>query len=288
MGTHQERHAAKDNHGIQTESRETHRETGATDRMSEPAIQISMDEPGARALMAQLHRANEQLGKPIRDAIQWAGYYVSRSLGARTKVAPRLRPVVRPFIGAKRDNRYKTDVRRAAWGVPVYRNGKRVFRPIGRTGYQAKIGDVIHDVVIRFRDKQTAEYAAGKDRRGRRWYTLGVGAPDPADPTRTVPGIMSDRRRRIGRRGLAKRNWSVIGKMVPRGGTGSSMGVNGVGMVKWGGSKFDPVLSIRNDLRYAQDALKGGSAAIDDAMGAASRSLENRITKAIDKKMGAR
>ena len=258
--------------------------------MTQPAIEIRMDEPGARALMRELHRANEQLGKPIRQSIQWAGYYVSRSLGARTKVSKKLRPVVRPFkAGTKdKDNRYKTDLRRAAWGVPVYRKGVRTFKPIGRTGYQTKIGDVVHDIVIRFRDKKTAEYAANKDRRGTQWYKLGVGAPDPADPSRTVPGIMTDKRRVIGRRGLAKKNWRMIQRNIPRGGVASPMGVTNASTVRWRGGKYDPVLSIRNDLNYAVKALKGGDAAIDEAMGAASRAMMNRVQKAMMKKLGAK
>ena len=258
--------------------------------MTQPAIEIRMDEPGARALMRELHRANEQLGKPIRQSIQWAGYYVSRSLGKRTKVSKKLRPIVRPFkAGSKNpDNRYKTDMRRAPWGVPVYVNGVRTFKPIGRTGYQTKIGDVVHDIVIRFRDKKTAEYAADKDRRGRNWWQLGVGAPDPADPERTVPGIKTDKRRKIGRRGLAKRNWRMIQRNVPRGGVGSPMGVASASSVRWRGGKMDPVLSIRNDLRYAVDALKGGEAAIDEAMGAASRAMMNRVHNAMMKKLGAK
>ena len=196
------------------------------------------------------------------------------SVAASTKVSKKVRPIVK-----NPDTRYKTDRRRAPFGVMAYRDGKQVFRPIYRTGEFGK---------IRFYDKKSASWFKrdAANPKGR-WEKIASG-PDPANPDIIVPGIMKDRRRNIWRSGFAKKTWTWAKGKIGSGGTATLMRVPNIAEVRVHRDKDNPGITVINRLNYYDKALKGGEMAIDSAMARASRSLEKKISDQIAMKLGAK
>jgi len=162
--------------------------------------------PG-KVSLTTLGRWDKQIGVPLGDALavsmdvtgrtgeeacQHAIILMAQSAAARTRVAKKLRKVVK-----NPDDRWKTDGRRAPFGVMRYSKGKRVFRPIFRTGEYGK---------QRFFDKRSMAFFTHTGPNKNTWTKMASGA-DIANPSIVVPGIMTDKRRKIGRRGLAKSSW---------------------------------------------------------------------------------
>ena len=108
------------------------------------SLDIKFPQKDVNDLFAQIRRAENAIGKSASQSVAWAGALVCQSIAARTKVSPKLRPIVR-----NPDKRYKTDRRRAPFGVYVYKEGKKTFKPIFRTGEYGK---------IRFYDKNSASW----------------------------------------------------------------------------------------------------------------------------------
>lgn len=148
----------------------------------------------------------ELTGRSGREACKMAMVYMARSARRDTPISKKLRPVIR-----NPNQRWKTDRRVAPWGVMVYSNrtseghsaaeatvGQAFFRPIYRTGEFGK---------IRFFDKRSMSWFKrdAANPKGK-WEKIASG-PDVANPEIIVPGIMTDRRRKIGNRGLARRSW---------------------------------------------------------------------------------
>lgn len=131
-------------------------------------------------------------GRTGEQACRHALILMARSASAITPQSKKLRKVVK-----NPDQRWKTDRRRAPFGVMVYRKGKEVFNPIFRTGEYGN---------IRFFDRKSASWFEhfGADRNT--WRKVASGE-DPGNPDVVVPGINTDKRRKIGRRGLAKASW---------------------------------------------------------------------------------
>jgi len=216
------------------------------------------------ALFDQMQRAEKEIGKSAYQSIAWAGALVCKSVAAQTKVAPKLRRIVR-----NPDKRYKTDRRRAPFGVYKYKEGKKEFRPIFRTGEYGK---------FRFYDKTSASWFERFGENRNQWRKIASG-PDIANPEIVVPGIKTDKRRVIGRRGLAKKSWQVLGKFVKRPGGTTAMNVAS-GRIQWGNDRN--YLKISNLLNYAGYALKGD---INQAVSRAASSMRNRIDKQIEKNL---
>lgn len=238
-------------------------------------VAIVFPQRDAAALVAQMQRARKELGKSLRDVVAWAGTFVSSSLAASTKTAPKLRKIVE-----NPDKRYKTDHRRAPLGVMAPKGPQRImqFRPIFKTGEFGK---------IRFFDKKTASWFRHSPG-DHHWEKLPSG-PDTSNPELVVPGIMTDKRRIIGRRGLAAKSWRFLGKVSRRGGAVSVFDVSRAAVASWSGGSENPTLQLDNELRYAADAFKTkGRQAVDSAILRASEKMRNRITDRVAKKMGAK
>jgi hypothetical protein len=165
----------------------------------------------------------------------------------------------------------KTDARRAPFGVFKFRpSGERYFKPIYRTGEYGK---------IRFFDKKSFSWFQ-RSKGSNRWESLPSG-PDVANPEAVAPGIMSDKRRTIGRRGLAKKVWQWAGTRMANGGTASFFNVPDVASIKVSGGESNPTIRISDNLRYAESALKPG--AISSVMEKAARNMAFNIEKQIEK-----
>ena len=236
------------------------------------AVSIEWPKDDVQAMFRQIERAQKELGKSNLSSIQWAARVLLTSVAASTKVSKKVRPIVR-----NPDKRYKTDRRRAPFGVMAYRDGKKVFRPIYRTG---EFGG------LRFFDKKTV---AWYDRSGGsgQWRKIASG-PDIANPEIIAPGIMKDKRRNIWRSGFAKKTWTWAKGKIGSGGTVTLMRVPNIAEVKVHRDKDNPGITVTNRLNYFDKALKGEWMAIDSAMARATRSLDRKIDDQIAKKMGAK
>jgi hypothetical protein len=229
------------------------------------ATSINVDQRSLNSVMAQINRASKELGRDMKGTVKWAGRMVAQSLSAATKIAPKLRPIVENPNPA-----YKTDKRFAPYGVMKYKNGKPYFAPIFRTGEFGR---------VRFVDKKTAEI---------KYVNTLTGKVQRADTVAQQPGlsIKSDKRRIIGRRGLAKKTWSGLSKVFD-----SAVIVQGIksGSSKMSGGDNNPTLTLTNSLNYAGAAFKGNAEqAVSEALMKASFRMQHLISKAIAKKMGAK
>ena len=100
---------------------------------------------------------------------------------------------------------------------------------------------------------------------------------------KSIGEAKGDRRVKIGRRGLAKKSWQWAARNTINGGEASIMGVGGTIGIRIGGGYSDASRTIENRLRYATEALEGGTASINDAMNAASNKMEKLITDRLSK-----
>jgi len=229
---------------------------------------VSIDFPRIEVdrLFAQMQRAQKELGKGLKNSVAWAGSLLMQSLAAQTIVSQKLRPIV-----SNPDKRHKTDKRFAPFGVFRYdRTGKKYFKPIYRTGEYGR---------IRFIDKKTAEV---------KYINTLTGKVHRAEQVDQEPGmsIKSDKRRIIGRRGLAKKSWQWAAKHMA-GGIANLMRVPNLASIKWIGGADNPAVKIENDLRYMRFALKGGYAALNTAAANAARKMAKLIEDRIVRKMEA-
>jgi hypothetical protein len=233
------------------------------------AASIEFPRGDVDALFRQIDRAQKDLGKSMARSVSWAAAYVAHSLAAATRVAPKLRRVVE-----NPDKRYKTDHRRAPFGVMRYNpDGTQFFKPIYRTGEYGK---------LRFFDKKSVSWFKRDRTTGAgHWEKLPSG-PDIANPDIFVPGIMTDKRRKIGRRGLAKKAWTWAAGRAYSGGTGNIMGVSGAADVHIYRDKDNPGVRITDHLRYATAAFKSPGA-VEGALGSAARKLEYNIIQKLNK-----
>lgn len=133
----------------------------------------------------------------------WSGYkacekaivYMAKSAGKLTKVAPKLRPiVVNPVFKGKGGAARKRDMRRARYGVYKYDylTGEKYFVPIYRGGE--------YGAAKKYLDRNTILVKVGG-----KWEKFDAGVYD--EKNFTSPGLLQHRKRKIGRRGLAKDSW---------------------------------------------------------------------------------
>jgi len=235
--------------------------------MSNAPVSIEFPKRDVRALFAQMQRAQKELGKDLKQSVKWGGILLMQSLAAQTKVSKKLRPIVK-----NPDKRYKTDARRAPFGVMRWdKHGKKVFRPVYRTGEFGR---------VRFLDKKTFEV---------KYINTLTGTVHRASRYDQTPdlSIKTDKRRKIGRRGFAKKTWKWATKSMA-GGTANIMRVMGIADIRWSGGTDNPTVTIINRINYMDKALKGGLMAVNTAMGNAARKMANRIDDRVAKKMGAK
>ena len=235
--------------------------------MSEAPVSIEFKKVDVSRLFAQMQRAQKELGKDLKQSVKWGGILLMQSLAKRTRISKKQRRIVR-----NPDKRYRTDARRAPFGVMRWdKHGKKVFRPIFRTGEFGR---------VRFLDKKTFEV---------KYINTLTGAVHRADRFDQTPdlSIKTDKRRKIGRRGLAKKTWQWAIKSMA-GGMANIMRVPGIADIRWSGGTENPTVTIRNRINYIDKALKGGYAAVNTAMEKAARRMANRIDDRVAKKMGAK
>jgi hypothetical protein len=231
-----------------------------------------LDRATADDFFRAVDRAQKQLGKSALQSLQWGARLLCQSLGAQTKIEKmKLRPVVQ-----NPDSRWKTDRRVAPFGVMGYRRGKPVFIPIYRGGEFGK---------LRFYDRDSVSWYERADGRSEgKWKRIARGAS--VEPALVVPTIMDHPRRIVPRRGLAKKTWQAASTLVGRGGNASAMGISRVASVSIRRGAVNPSVTIRNNLGYAETALKGGAASLNSAMAAATSKLFKRIEQEADKRLG--
>lgn len=234
--------------------------------MADAILSFEVSRKDTERFAEVMQRAQDELGVTPKNAITWAGYFVSQSLGAASRKAPKLRKIVaNPHPNAK------TDGRRAKFGVMKYTpEGIEYFQPIYRTGEFGK---------IRFQDKKTAVWLVRDRITGevkKEQWTTGTGEFDMA-------GIAQSPKRKIGRSGLLKASWKAAGKMTRKGGSASIMGAQDSVNVKWTGQRFAPTLTLANNLRYAAFALKHGDNGVEHVMEKAANSMANRINDRLEK-----
>ena len=236
---------------------------------------IKFPEADLKRMEEAIQKAVNETGQSLKSAGQWAGRFVCGSLAASTRVAPKLRRIVR-----NPDTRWKTDRRRAPWGVmaPLGRERVMGFKPIYRTGEFGK---------IRFFDKKSMSWFRrdAANPKGK-WESIPSGQ-DVANPELVAPGIKKDKRRTIRRRGLAKKVWQAAKTRMVTGGTLNGHGVSNIGRVVVCGDKNNPTLRIENNLRYAMDAFKtDGKQAVESTLRRAGDRMLNRVADKVAKQMG--
>jgi len=235
--------------------------------MSEAPVSIELKKVDVSRLFAQMQRAQKELGKDLKQSVKWGGILLMQSLAKRTRISKKQRRIVR-----NPDKRYRTDARRAPFGVMRWdKHGKKVFRPIFRTGEFGR---------VRFLDKKTFEV---------KYINTLTGAVHRADRFDQTPdlSIKTDKRRNIGRRGFAKKTWQWAGKNMS-GGAANIMRVMGIADIRWSGGTSNPTVTIINRINYMDKALKGGLMAVNRSIENAARKMANRIDDRVAKKMGAK
>lgn len=230
------------------------------------ALGIEFDERSAAEFQRQMNRRIAWLRKTPEETCKYGAVLLAKSLGASTKVAPKLRPVVR-----NPDPRAKTDGRRAKFGVMKWRpDGTQYFQPIYRTVEFGK---------IRFVDKKTArlvEYdPITRERRYVLWET-GTGEFQ-------IAGIAQSKKRIIGRRGLARSAWSwVLNKL---GSMTHAMQSEIPGSVRVSKRTLPEDYEVRMDnmLRYAMAALRRGRVDYRTALSRAANKMRLQTDRALKK-----
>ena len=236
---------------------------------------FELNQADVSKLFAQMERSSNKLGKSTKSSLQYGARLLCQSIGARTKpTKQKQRPIVR---NKKKKGKSRTDGRMADFGVMGYKKGKETFIPIYRTGEFGK---------FRFLDKKTMAWFDRSSGSGK-WVKISSG-PDIANPEIIVPGIKTDKRRKIPHRNLAKKTWGKAKTMITRGGVVSVLGVRNLATVAIETEGRSTSITITNRVRHATDALEGGSGAISASFAAAASKMEHNLTKAIAKKMGAK
>ena len=232
------------------------------------SLSVKVDAGSLSALGKQMERSRKELGKSRVDAMGQTAGYIAGALSASTAIAPKLRPIVR-----NPDKRWKTDHRRAPYGVYKFNaKGERRFSPIYRTGEYGK---------VRFFDKKTMSWFRHSDTKKGQWEHIPSGQVEGLSPDAAVPGIMTDKRRVIGRRGLAKQSWYGLQKRAKHGGVVNVAGSGNVASATW--SPLKTTLRLRNELRYIRKAIKGGESTLSTVVERASNAMRNAIDKRLAK-----
>jgi hypothetical protein len=234
---------------------------------------IEIDKRQADAVMAAIRRNSRETGRGLKSSLAWGGRKIMQSLGARTPIGKATRKVIE-----NPDKRWKTDNRRARFGVMAYSQTKQPnprFVPIRGTGEYGK---------IRFKSKTTGEILTRDATTGqvsRLSVELGKGPNQ-------IPGVMQSPKRKIGRRKFGKKSWRLLSQRIGRGGAVIIDGIPRMGDVTWTGGTADPTVTINNRVTYLHKILQGGASAIGNAMEAAAQGMMHQMDNNIRKTMGAK
>jgi len=204
------------------------------------------------------------LHKNLPQTIRATAGFIGRSLSASTKISAKLRPIVK-----NPDLRAGTDKRVAPFGVMYYPRGVKTFKPIYRTGEFGK---------FRFFDKKTMAYYDRSGGSGK-WRKISSG-PDVANPEAIVPGIMTDKRRNILRRGLAQKSWRYLGTGRWGGMPGiMAQAVTALNKREDHTREINPSLVLHNRLGYATSAFRNKGNTLNTAMARAAGAMQHEIMR---------
>lgn len=220
-------------------------------------VNITFPREDMEAYREQMNRLVTLMGKEPKEAVRMAMIALLKALAASTRVAPKLRKVVK-----NKDPRAGKDRRVAVWGVEKYKDGKPVFSPIYRGGeYGAKLKYISRSKVLA--------------KVGDEWVPFQAGSGEFE-----IPGLMQHWKRKISHRGLAKATWGWSAqRLFP-----TSVRYDGRKPVRQTysvtqrgeGNGFS--VTVSNDLDYITKALGGGRGpAVSSAMARAAVTLKNRI-----------
>lgn len=239
--------------------------------MADALLSFEVSRKDTERFAEVMQRAQDELGVTPKNAITWAGYFVSKSLGAASKKAPKLRKiVVNPDAKGKGAKKRMRDPSFVKYGVFTYDgNGEKTFVPISEPQYKG---------LITFASRTTGQMLIKDMATGEVHRLQGSSKAE-----QVTPGISRDKRRIIKRSGLLKDSWKWAGKMTRKGGSASIMGAQDSVNVKWTGQRFAPTLTLANNLRYAADGLKHGDNGVEHVMEKAANSMANRINDRLEK-----
>jgi len=236
------------------------------------AFTIEFPRGDVAALQRELRRAQTVLHKSEKQIVIWGAINIGKSLAASTKLSAKLRPIVK-----NPDKGWMTDARKAPYGMKAYKRGKRVFRPLRGTGEYGK---------IRYQDKKSMRVKTWDQSTGEvRYVTFASG-----DIGAEKLGLMKDKRRIIGRRGLAAATWRRAVQAV--GGSASFGNLSGSAVriarsvmnVTKRLESFDKYIKLENGLRYAGSAFKTkGDQAVNSAFRRAADGMARKIDVAAGK-----
>lgn len=239
-------------------------------------VQFDFPQADVNRLFDAMKRSANELNKDNGSAMKQAVGYLVRSLSASTKISAKLRPIVK-----NPNKKWKTDRRIAPFGVMKYKKGNQYFVPIYRTGEYGK---------LRFFDKKSASWF---DRRSGKWEKIPSGQ-DIANPEIIVPGIMNDKRRKIGNRGLAKLTWKLAAKNLNQRLDGMTFGsIKSAITAKIAAQNIetksnfkgnDVFVEIHNSLPYIRSAIKDDFGSVFDR---AARAFEYNIERQLEKRFGS-
>jgi hypothetical protein len=94
---------------------------------------------------------------------------------------------------------------------------------------------------------------------------------------------MQSPKRKIGRRGFAKKSWSLLQVRMGRGGYIIVDGVPNIGDVHLKNMTTDPTITITNRVVYMLKIIQGGNMALSSAMDAAAKGMMHQIDTGIRK-----
>lgn len=215
--------------------------------------------------IAELSRVMALRAKLLKEdaekTVSYTAWFIGKAAGAATKVAPKLRPIVK-----NPNKQAKTDRRFAPYGVTRYRrDGSTYFQPIYRTGEFGR---------VRFIDKESLQV---------RYRSKFSGKIISEYETAQAPGlsIKSDKRRVIGRRGLARDSWRwIIGDLGHAPGqTWNQKKAAYYGVTK-ALQQSEPTITLTNKLNYADQAFKiKGRATVDNIMRRAANAMRKDLER---------
>lgn len=226
------------------------------------AVSMEMNAADLSAFRAQMDRLRRELGRTPEEAVKIGMIAALTSMSASTKVAAKLRPIVK-----NKDARAGKDARVALYGVNKYRKGRKYFSPIYRGGEFGKYLKYIS------KDKVLALV-------GDKWvpYEAGTGEFQ-------IPGLMQHEKRKIANRGLAKQSWYIVlqrlyGTQVPnyniRRPWRPFFRVSKIGL------GFFHSVTMTHFLDYISKAMKqGGRQSVSTAMKRAAAKMKGRIDQRI-------
>jgi hypothetical protein len=236
---------------------------------------IKFPDADLKRFQGLLVRAEKELGKSTKQALQWGVITASKSIGASTKVAPKKRKVIKAtpkLLGINTKGMTKTDraimkanIAKAPFGVMMYLKGQPVFRQIEKLNVKLST----------FRSKTTGEMLA-RDMRTGKVHKLDNWVNTNREAVKDAGEMV-----KIRNAGLCKKMWGWLSSNARRSASNSNKAD-----INWSSSGWS--VTVRNLLEYAGLAFGGkGMQPVETAMKRASDSIEAKINMALDKQTKA-